>query len=286
MVEKSKRVFSDYISEATLITVGTGLAYSVAFLYEAGYFSAFNLPLHLIQVQLDTVLIILITLSTVFWILFSFINFIALTWPKSWVIQEKIFRICLVLIFPIWRLLLYGWQSEDLFLYLFPLAILFLFEFVWPIVVFHKKKTLKEKFEADEIAESLPRSKTIFGRLRSLLGPIGYFSILLFLLLGKLSYDAGKAKAHTQIEYYLLGESVDTLVLRVYKTIIICTNLDDDLKTLKSSIVIKRIDGDVPIVLILKDIGPLNFENDEELVDKTECEDKDNDNSPTDSLTN
>ena len=81
MVEKPKRVLSDYISEATLITVASAIAYSVAFLYEAGYFSAFNIPLHLIQMQLDTVLIILITLSTVSWSLFSFINFIAITWP-------------------------------------------------------------------------------------------------------------------------------------------------------------------------------------------------------------
>ena len=93
MVDKQKRSLSDYISEATLITVATVIAYSIAFLYEAGYFSAFNIPFHLIQVQLDTVLIIVIALSTVFLSLFSFINFISMTWPKNWVIQEKMFLI-------------------------------------------------------------------------------------------------------------------------------------------------------------------------------------------------
>jgi hypothetical protein len=267
MVDKPRREFSDYISEAAIITTVSVIAYSIAFLYEAGYFSVYNIPLHLIQVQLDTVLIVLLTLSSVFLTLFFLINFITTIWPESWVIQIKLLRICLILIFPLWRLLLYGWESKDWLLYFIPLFIIILLEFILPLITYRKKKSLKEKFEADEIAESKPRSKTIFGRMQSFLGPIGYATILIFFLLCKMSYDAGIAKAHTQKKYYFLNDSTDTLVIRVYKDMIIGVKYNNVKKNINSSVILNKIGGNQPIELLFKNVGPLNFEDTENIIE-------------------
>lgn len=170
---------------------------------------------------------------------------------------------------PVMEIVIIRMGSKDWTLYFIPLFVIILVEFIWPMLVYNKKKTLREKFEADEIAESIPRSKTILGRMQSFLGPIGYATIIIFFLLGKMSYDAGKAKALTQVKYYVLDDLTNTLAIRVYKDILICVKYNNVKKIINTSIILKKIDGNQPIELSLKEVGPLSFKEEKDLINKS-----------------
>ena len=121
-----------------LVTVG---AYWVSFCYEAGYITRFGLPIHLVQISVSTTLVVALTLSGAAFALFTIINFAAALWPKHPAIQDKAFRIVLILLLPLWHLLMYGPRREDWFVYMFPLALIALLEFIWPLLVTQNPKT-------------------------------------------------------------------------------------------------------------------------------------------------
>ena len=155
MTASEQPSFLRALPEVLLISILTAGAYWLAFLYEAGYLSRFDLPMHLVEVSLQRTLIVALSLSTGIWVLFSVINFVSMNWPKHPAIQQKVFRICVMLLFPFWHLLNYGFRPQDWIIYLIPLGAIVIGELLLPLLVFLiKGGSLRERFIADEISET------------------------------------------------------------------------------------------------------------------------------------
>ena len=195
---QNKEAVAKWVSDSMFIALVTAMSYAAAFVYEAGYFAVYNIPLHLIKIRLSDVLIIFFACSGFFWTCFLICTFLSMWWPKHPALQAKVIRILIVMIFPIWDIFLYGLKDSLRFL-IISFTFIFVFEILWPFLLFRDKKGIKDRFVADEIAELPARERTLFSRIFSLVGPFYYMIFFICLFGGILLYDAGNAKAKTRI---------------------------------------------------------------------------------------
>jgi hypothetical protein len=257
MTESKRASFLGALPEALFVALLTGGAYWLAFVYEAGYLSSFDLPPHLVEVSLQTTLIVALALSGAIWVVFSVINIFLMSWPKHPAIQQKVFRIMLMLLFPIWHLLNYGFRTQDWVYYGIFLVFIVILELVWPLLVFRKKGSLRERFIADEIAEASPQERTIFGRIFDAFGPGAYGLLLLFVIGSLLAHTAGRAKAETQKEYFVFADAPDVAVVRIYHDTIIAVPFDRRTRTIQSQVIVWKIGTEKVALTLDKDVGPL-----------------------------
>ena len=216
------------IPDALLLAFLTAGAYWIAFRYESAYLKVFGFPIHLTDVSLESTLVVLLILSGLLWTLVPFANLFSMFCPNHPVLQVKVARIVILLALPVWHLINYGFRKNDLIFYSIIFAIILLFEFIWPIIVFRDKKSLREKFIADEIAEADPRSKTLFGRLQSVIGTTGYTIVLVILLGGIFAGTAGEVKAKTQDQYLVSVSDPTIAVIRFYKDRALCVRINPE----------------------------------------------------------
>lgn len=134
MTEPERARFLGPGPEALFIAIATAGAYWLVFRYEAGYLSGFGLPPYLVEVSLQTTLLVTLALSGIIWLLFTIINFILMLWPDHPAIQEKVFRVGVILLFSLWHLFNYGFRARDWIVYIGPFVFIILFEFVWPLL--------------------------------------------------------------------------------------------------------------------------------------------------------
>ena len=263
-LQNKDRTISRLVSEATLLALMTALAYSIAFFYEAGFLDAFGIPYQLARIETYTILIVLLSISGSLYLLFAVGNLIAMLWPVNPLLQDKIIRIIFMLILPIWWVLNYGIRREDLWFFLLILGLVALFEFIWPIIMFRGKKTLLEKFEADEIAEQGHRSRTLFGRLFSVVGPFFYVIILVSYLGCRLAFEAGRAKALTSKDFFVLDNLPDVAIVRVYPDLLIGLPFEKETKTVRGDLILMKVSENVMIRMSRINAGPLKVKQDKQ----------------------
>lgn len=257
MTEPEQTKFLGPVPEVLFVAILTAGAYWLAFLYEAGYLRGFGLPAHLVEVSVQTTLSVALAVSGLIWFLFSIINFVLMLWPKHPAIQEKAFRVGVVLLILFWHLIIYGLRVQDWILYVFWIVFIGIFEFLWPLLVYHDKPTLRERFIADEIAESRVRARGVASRIFAAFGPAAYGLLVLFVLGGTLAYTAGRAKATTQKEFFVFAEAPNTAVIRIYGDMILAAPFDKETKTLQAKVVIRKIGIDNVNLILDTDAGPL-----------------------------
>jgi len=246
------------MSEATVLAIITAAAYWIAFAYETGYLAFYRVPLHLARVGLDVFLVLVVTLSGVLWLLLALGNLLSLTWPVHPALQIKALRVCWMLLVPIWHLANYGFRKKDWILYIILFTIIGFFEVLWPLFVYGNKKTLREKFIADEIAEA--GKPTIWLRLHSAVGPMAYSLIIVAILGGWLSYSAGRAAAVTKKQFFLWKDRTDIAVVRIYPDLLICVPFNREDKKIKPQLILRRIADTDITELVSESIGPLQME--------------------------
>lgn len=244
------------VPEALLIAALTGGAYWLTFRYEAAYIGAFGLPPHLVEVSLQTVLTVTLAVSGVIWILFWITNLVVTSWPEHPAIQEKVFRIGLMLLFPLWHLLNYGFRTQDWLVYVIPFTVIVIFEIAWPFLIFRDKPTFRERIIADEIAESGVRERGIAGRIFTSFGPSAYGLLVLLVLGSLLANAAGKAKAFTQKEFYVFASDPNIAVIRMYGDTILAVRFDRVKNKLKEQVIIQKISTEGIALKLEENVGP------------------------------
>lgn len=257
MTEPKRTSFLESLPEALFIAILTVGAYWLAFRYEAGYLSGFGLPPHLVEISLQTTLLVALALSGAIWIVFSVSNLILMLWPEHPAIQEKLFRVGVMLLFPLWHLLNYGLRMQDWIVYATYFAVIAIFELVWPLLVFRNKPTLRERFIADETAEARVRERGIAARIFVAFGPAAYYLLLLFVLGSLLAHMAGRAKAETQKEYFVFADAPDVAVVRMYHDTIIGVSFDRGTRYVQSQIIVRKIGTEKVMLTLDATVGPL-----------------------------
>lgn len=255
MSEELKTEPKRWLSDSILLSVLIGGSYWIAFRYESAYIKAFGFPTHLVEISLESTLVVLLLLSGIVWSLVPFANLLAIFWPKHPALRVKFLRMALLIGLPVWHLINYGFRSNDLYYYIFMITFVLLFEIVWPLFVFKDKGKLTERFIADEVAEAFPRSRTLFGRVYLAFGPVGYGFILLFLIGGLLAHSAGDAKAKNEKEYLIFISDPTLAVIRLYHDRALCIRIDREKQEFESISIRPSIDGQAELKKIK--VGPL-----------------------------
>jgi hypothetical protein len=257
MSEPERKSFLGSLPEALFIAALTAGAYWLSFRYEAGYLSAFGLPPHLVEVSLQTTLLVAFALSGAIWVVFWLVNFFLLLWPEHPAIQNKLFRVTVLLLFPLWYMLNYGLRVQDWPVYAIPLVLIAIFEFFWPLLVFSNKPTLRERFIADEITEAQVRDRGIAARILVAFGPAAYGLLVLFVLGGMLAHTAGRANAETQEEYFIFANAPDVAVVRVYNDRVIGVSFDRGTRDVQPQVTVQKIGTEKLILTLDVNVGPL-----------------------------
>jgi len=244
------------ITEGILLAVITGLIYWISMSYEVAYLGEFGIPSEFAEVRLETILLMFFAFSGVGWLFFSTANFLAMAWPKHPALQEKLLRIGVALLIPIWTFFSFGFRQKDIVLYLFVIFLLVFIEFLWPIVVYKKEGSLLDRFVADEAREGPARSRTLISRLAAISGPFAYILIILGLFGSSLARITAQAKAQKQSEYSVLVNEPTLAVIRLYSDKILGVKFDEETKRLNGKFVLIPIDSKSDFQFVWKKIGP------------------------------
>jgi hypothetical protein len=244
-----------WLSEGLLLAFLTVGAYWIAFRYEAAIVKTYGFPLQLVELSLVSILVVFLLLSGILWVMFPLVNLISMLWPEHPALQYKAARAIWMLGIPAWHLINYGFRVKDLSFYAIMIGIWIIFEIIWPILFFRDRGSLRDRFIADEIAEEEPRSRTIFGRLQSAIGPLGFGVVLLVLLGGWLAQTAGVAKAKTQRMYLVYASDPTLVAVRLYHDRALCVRINPNTRSIDSILVRPSVDCETE--LKMQEVGPL-----------------------------
>jgi hypothetical protein len=254
------RKFS-FVSEAILLALASLAAYFYTFIYNVGFNSVFAIPNEFVEIQLGTAFIALISVFSVLVMGVILANSFIMVWPERWVLRIKILRVLLVAIPFLWKFFLFGgqfwgewWRSRFL---LYVAAIIAITEFVLPIFQFRGKSTYIEKLEADEAAEDVPRSRSLFGILQARIGTHRYLLILALIFGAWLAHDIGRSVALKKKNYLVLQAPQEVVVLRISGNLLICAPFDRCSKEVEKHLIIKQLTDKSELVLKTERIGPL-----------------------------
>jgi hypothetical protein len=247
-----------FLSEAIALSSLGVFCYLLAFVYEAGYFGAFGIPLHLIQTSIDAVFVLVVTIGAALYVVYGVVNLVAMLWPKHPIIQIKIIRVATVLLLVLWPGLVYGFAAADRTSILVAVLILLLLEVAWPVFVYRKRGPLAKRFEADEAAEDPTRARTLLGRLQLAGGPLAYWVVLAGYLALALAHSAGRAEATRTEDHYFIEDDPQWLVVRVYPSVIVAVPFDSASGTIQRRIMMRPFEGS-GIKLVKKEVGPLKL---------------------------
>lgn len=114
---ETNRDFFRALPDALFIASLTAGAYWLSFVYQVAYLSVFALPPDLVEVSLQTTLLVTLVLcgaQSLFWP----INLVSMFWPEQPAIQKRILPLTIVLLVFMWWLFNFGFRTVDWHLYL------------------------------------------------------------------------------------------------------------------------------------------------------------------------
>lgn len=237
-----RRSFLGSLPEAIFIASFTAGTYWLSFVYQVAYLSAFGLPPDLVEVSLQTTLLVTLALCGA-WSVFWSINLGSMLWPKNPAIQRKILPSLISLFLLIWWLFNFGFRTMDWSVY----VILLICAVIGTAVQF--------------LPGTGPEPPTIIERIGVAFGwPAGFavVSFIAFIIIGSvLLFILGRAKAETQKSYFLFSDYPEIAVIRIYSDRILAVPFDRKSKTIRSEVIIRKIDQKDVRLTLDKDIGPL-----------------------------
>ncbi|HEV8725306.1 MAG TPA: hypothetical protein VGW77_32215 [Candidatus Binatia bacterium] len=243
---ETKRSFLGSLPDAIFIAGLTAGAYWLSFVYQVAYVSVFDLPADLVEVSLQTTLLVTLVLcgaQTVLWP----INLASMFWPEQPAIEKKILPLAIVLILFMWWLYSFGFRREDWYLYL---VFVTLSAFVAAVEFL--------PFSRPEQAVLALRSRPMAIELiAKALGPTAATLMASLFLASVLAWIAGRAKAETQEAYFLFSDYPEIAVIRIYSDRILAVPFDRATKTIRPEVVIRKIDKEDVRLSLDKKIGPL-----------------------------
>lgn len=235
--------------------------YLLAFVYEAGFCTAFHIPLSFITLTPTIVFAAVAALTVLVAPLFWLANIMCIMGLD---LRDPVARSLTRLAIPGVLFLLFigvnpkAWQESIWLLCL--LAFLALGEFGLPLLTQRDKKSYREKLLGQEAVEARVTDLFhVFGRRFGTL-PMTIAVVMIMAIL--LSNIAGRSQAKRQEEFLVLASSPETVVLRVYGDDLVCAQFDRATKEIQPNFfTIKRVSlpSEPRIQLNLEKVGPLRL---------------------------
>jgi hypothetical protein len=262
-----------WLSSGIVVAYVSAIGYSVTFLYEYGYTQYFQIPTNLIQLTLTQVFLAISGMGLVAYVYFTQLKIIA---SVESLFQHDILRLMIayqvpILLFLLFVGFLYG-ETKGWIL----LGVLFLFflfdDFLYPLIIQRWKGTYREKIVA-QLRTEMERPRIT----KMLLGPALNSKKASFLLYTAvfilLSFLAGHYEARSQIYFYVLSESPNVVLLRIYGENVVCASFDRKEKEISGSLTIQSLSDRGELKLRREKIGPLKVKQ-EKPVSKNQSREK------------
>ena len=248
------------LTDAIIIAFISGYIYLITFYYEYGYCSYFNIPNGLISPSLNTILIFAVSFISFFLSSFYVLTFTApllrsLSDPKKEAIRPFLFVNFLALITSFILTRVYGFELEIILYLIGGIILINIFQYSIPLYRSIKKKNLVEGFKEYHEPEDPWDISDIFIKKFG----IGIFRFLFVLLaIIGVSYLIGKGEAINKDTYYLVNNS-NTVVLRIYNNIMICSPLDTSNNIISDELILLNLTKPEEIRLRKRKIGHLEL---------------------------
>lgn len=259
--EAERRPFPAWQNVIALAPIAAAIGYTMAYLYELGYCSAFGIPSEFIQLQstniIATVSRVFISFYLLFWVGFALLLYVnSPSRGPLTPIRRRMLIIAFVLLGYIAFALGYQRAFQEWYLAIVLLVYFALVLFVVP------RWTRKDvtggyiaKLAAQDEADRQAPDPLAFITKRIGWATIGILFFLAAVLL--LSYLNGEDAA-TRQEYFLVPSTdKDSVVLRVYGDRLICTQLDERSNEPNGRLFVLKLDDEPRPVLSLQKVGPL-----------------------------
>lgn len=249
---------SKFLSEGLIIAGITLFSYLVAFSYQAGYASYFQIPLQFITISITT---IFISFAYVLGIAVGAYYIFSLIWiftPKdNDPVSFSIRKLVIVFIFELFIFIpftKFNWTTVILF---FSILIIFIFfEFIFPLITQRKSdNTYAEKLIAQEEIEIYFQKNTLVSEIDKRFGRWFVTSLLYVLLALGYSYAVGYNKAESKEYFYVTDK--DTVILAIYNDLLITSKYDRKTKTLNGISNLTKIDQTKNIEISKEKTGKL-----------------------------
>ncbi len=257
--------FQIRLSESILIAALPVFAYLFTYVYQAGYFGAFELPLQLISVTMIDVFNIGGKIVLVVAALFLFINGILKTISSNKgkinsSIEYRVYVMIIITILMIPAFILT--ESSWKWIYFTGLISMFLLILFAP-PLFTKKFTgsYLQKMELLDQAPTRPMpQEPLFQKADEFLGKdLTYFlTTLAFALI--LSYTAGRAAAQYQEIYYVANTSPESVVFFISNEKLISAPFDRNTKLVEPRVFVRDITNLPDLKLQLSNLGKLTLD--------------------------
>ncbi len=230
MEDNKKSIFS----EGLILAAVPFLGYLTIFVYELGFLTYFGIPYEFIQPTFTSVCLVSAVIIGV--LLFSFVSghcftvFLTTIFPiKEGSLLRAIKRISWQIFVLLFFVIFWGKEWKQ---YLGPIMIFSMvvfFEFLWPLITGHKKKSYNEKLAHQEDIERKydPEFRIFFNFIDERLGRRNvavFLTVALFMLF---VYQAGLIKAKQKDAFWQI-DGEQSIVLRIYGDTLICANFDTE----------------------------------------------------------
>jgi hypothetical protein len=247
-----------WYSEGIIIAATPFAAYTIAFVYHAGYAKFFGIPTELIYLDLKMVLIagfpLVLVASLLFGISFGFWGF----WPEG-KRHHPIYRRA-QMVFPGFALLIvliaiHGPEWHAWLGALLAVVAILVLSFLGPLLTQRGKKPFVQKMADHDAAQRHDSILEFYlqGGLRTSLLALVWLAIA-----SQIAYDIGAFRAQNQVQFFVRSTSPETVVLAIYGDNLVAAPFDRVKKTVEKGIVVLRVTDTPNVAMRLEQVGPLH----------------------------
>lgn len=244
------------LTEGIIIATVPVIGYWIAFLFEFGYCNYFNIPSTFVEIGIQNIMIAIIGLLGLLAIIFNFANFFFMSFkwlPKT--IKASLQRIFLASAFTYGFFLFNKHPISQVILITSIMFIFLIFiEFVFPLIRQTKTKGYLEKLKAQDKFDF--EEHTLLDVAAIKIGYNKFLLIYLVFILSFLAYFAGSYNAKYQINFLVLNNEKELVVLKTYSKFFLAAKFDRKTKTIFTEYKLIPVDTQLGIFKF-EQIGPL-----------------------------
>jgi hypothetical protein len=253
------------LSETLIIAAVPFAAYVVLFVYRAGYFDVYKLPIQFISFNLAEVFIVAGALGGVILIVFGVANFVLTFLPSKWhtpSVIERFWRILPMFILAVAFAFLYSEQSSVWVVFLAFLVIMLAIMFLPPLFSRQIQGSYLEKMaildQQRPATDGMWKTSLVY-RTAAFFGP--HFIIVVFYtwIFLYVTYNAGYASALNQRMFRIATTSPEMVVLYMTDDKIIAAPFDRNTKLVEPSFAVLDTNDGTNVTYRLEEVGPLQL---------------------------
>lgn len=248
------------ISKAIAAVAIPATGYLIAYGYESGFLTAFNIPAEVATLDLVTVIQASLALLSALMGLFWVANLVSMLWPVGRRLTWNGLRIVRdVVVLGIGAALPFLWpQQRNLGVFFLIMGGLLAFvDFVLPLITQRGRRPYKEKLEAVDAIDK--KTTTLFDRLATSLRPGVLLLVLLVWAMYGFAQYLGLYTAQHRTEYLIakMADGREAVVLREYHDRMICSEFDRESLHLEDGFFVLDVTSESVLWISREHVGPL-----------------------------